>query len=270
MQPPCRSSGRVSIFVGGNSYAVGRLWVEVSRRTTGDGMTQPTPGWYPDPGDPSRQRYFDGRVWTDNYAPYVMPPGQTAPNSPIPPKRKSNWPLIAIGATLLVVFVAFGSCGIDDEKKSTKSTSTARSSAAMPTKTTTRTPTKPTGPVVAPAGSAVRDGKFEFQVLGVQRSATKPGIFTPEQAKGEFFTVKLRVTNIGDQARTFWASNQKLITNGNTYEASSSLGDDSFREEINPGLSIEASVAFDIPPGAAPEMIVCHDSAFSLGARLAL
>jgi hypothetical protein len=236
-------------------------------------MTQPTPGWYPDPGDPSRQRYFDGRAWTDNYAPYATPPGQTAPNAPVPPKRKSNWPLIAgIGAALLILFVALGSCGGgDDDKKSTKSTSTVeRSSAATPTKAEVPAPAKPTGPVVAPAGSAVRDGKFEFQVLGVQRSATKPGIMSPERAKGEFFIVKLRVTNIGDEARTFWASNQKLVINGNTYEATSSLTDDSFREDINPGLSIEASVVFDIPPGAVPEMIICHDSAFSLGARLAL
>ncbi|QXQ15843.1 DUF2510 domain-containing protein [Skermania piniformis] len=26
-------------------------------------------GWYPDPADPRRQRYFDGRVWTQHYAP---------------------------------------------------------------------------------------------------------------------------------------------------------------------------------------------------------
>jgi hypothetical protein len=116
----------------------------------------------------------------------------------------------------------------------------------------------------------VRDGKFEFQVLGVDRSATKEGIFNPEQAKGEFFVVKLRVTNIGDEARTFWGSNQKLIVNGNKYEASSSLSDDGFRQDINPGLSVNTKVMFDIPPGAVPEAIVCHDSAFSGGAQLAL
>jgi hypothetical protein len=39
---------------------------------------------------------------------------------------------------------------------------------------------KPVNAVAAPAGSTVRDGKFEFQVLGVDRSATKAGIFKPE------------------------------------------------------------------------------------------
>jgi hypothetical protein len=41
-------------------------------------------------------------------------------------------------------------------------------------------------------------------------------------------------------------------------------------EDINPGLGIEASVTFDIPPGAVPEAIECHDSMFSGGALLAL
>jgi hypothetical protein len=94
--------------------------------------------------------------------------------------------------------------------------------------------------------------------------------FGQEQAKGEFLTVKLRVTNIGDEARTYWADNQKLIVNSNTYEPSSTISDDSWRQEINPGLSIDTDVTFDIPPGAVPEQIVLHDSAFSGGAHLAL
>jgi len=116
----------------------------------------------------------------------------------------------------------------------------------------------------------VRDGKFEFQVLGMERSASKTLIFSQEQAKGEFLTVKLRVTNIGDEARTYWADNQKLVVNGNTYEPSSTISDDSWRQEINPGLSIDTDVTFDIPPSAVPEQIVLHDSAFSGGAHLAL
>jgi hypothetical protein len=39
-----------------------------------------TPGWYPDPSEPARHRYFDGAVWTENYyyattaAPMYGPP----------------------------------------------------------------------------------------------------------------------------------------------------------------------------------------------------
>ncbi|OBK03154.1 hypothetical protein A9W96_15960 [Mycobacterium sp. 1245852.3] len=168
----------------------------------------------------------------------------------------------------VVVLIAIASTSGNDKKTVTESNTAA--SVPSTGSATAPKPSKPSGPVVAPAGSSVRDGKFEFQVLGVERSASKEGIFNPEQAKGEFFVVKLRVTNIGDEARTFWGSNQKLIVNGNKYDASSSLSDDGFRQDINPGLSINTKVMFDIPPGAVPEAIVCHDSAFSGGAQVAL
>jgi len=229
----------------------------------------PPPGWYPDPLGAPRQRYFDGNAWTENYAPFpTPPPGVGQPAKPAPEKKADKKLILGVGAAA-VVLIAIASSNGDDYKKTVTESNTA---ASVPSASTaaSATPPKPAGPVVAPAGSSVRDGKFEFQVLGVERSATKEGIFNPTQAKGEFFIVKLRVTNIGDEARTFWASNQKLIVNGNKYQASSSLSDDGFRQDINPGLSIDTKVMFDVPPGVVPDAIVCHDSAFSGGAHLAL
>jgi len=227
------------------------------------------PGWYPDPSDPSRQRYFDGKAWTENYAPFGAPtPGIRQPAKP--GKQQWNWKWIAGVGAAAVVLIAIASGGTDSDKKATVAESNTAATLSSPRSTTTAKLSKPAGPVVAPAGSSVRDGKFEFQVLGMERSASKTLIFSQEQAKGEFLTVKLRVTNIGDEARTYWADNQKLIVNGNTYEPSSTISDDSWRQEINPGLSIDTDVTFDIPPSAVPEQIVLHDSAFSGGAHLAL
>jgi hypothetical protein len=176
---------------------------------------------------------------------------------------------IGLGAGAVVLaFIALGSFGSSDKSTETKSSSTTPTSSFLDEPTST--PVEPVNAVAAPAGSTVRDGKFEFQVLGVDRSATKEGIFKPEQAKGEFFIVRLRVTNIGDDARSFSASSQHLIVNGNKYDATSSISDENWMEDINPGLGVEASVTFDIPPGAVPEAIECHDSMFSGGALLAL
>jgi hypothetical protein len=174
---------------------------------------------------------------------------------------------LGVGAAALAL-VAIGNIGSNEKSTETKSRSTTSTSSFLDESTST--PVKPASEVAAAAGSTVRDGKFEFQVLGVERSATKEGIFNPEQAKGEFFIVRLRVTNIGDDARSFSASSQHLIVNGNKYDATSSISDENWMEDINPGLGIEASVTFDIPPGAVPEAIECHDSTFSGGALLAL
>jgi len=230
-------------------------------------MAQPIAGWYPDPSDPSRQRYFDGTAWTENYAPFGAPtPGMGQAAKP----GMSRGMKIGLGVLgVLLAFVALGAFGSSEKSTETKSSSTTPTSSFLDKSTST--PVKPASDVAAPAGSSVRDGKFEFQVLGVERGSTsKEDVFNTERAKGEFFTVKLRVTNIGDDARSFSASSQHLIINGNKYDATGFLGDNSWMEDINPGLGIDTQVTFDIPPGAVPEAIECHDSMFSGGALLAL
>ncbi|ABM11603.1 DUF4352 domain-containing protein [Mycolicibacterium vanbaalenii PYR-1] len=230
-------------------------------------MTQPTAGWYPDPSDPSRQRYFDGKTWTENYAPFPAPPPGIG--QPAKPGMSRGLKIgLGVGAAVLAL-VAIGNIGGNEKSAETRSSSTSPSSSFSESSTSTVTSASDDD-APAPAGSTVRDGKFEFQVLGVERGATSiDDAFGPEVAKGEFFTVRLRVTNIGDDARSFSATNQKLIINGNEYEATSIM-DDGWMEDINPGLGIEASATFDIPPGAVPSAIECHDSMFSGGALLAL
>ena len=164
--------------------------------------------------------------------------------------------------------MVLGNLTSNNDKKSTTTRSDSSSGSSYNTQSA---PTRSSAPSVAPAGTSVRDGKFEFQVLGTSRGETsKQDTFNTEQAKGEFFTVKLRVNNVGDDARSFSARSQKLIINGNEYEATSFLNSTSWSEDINPGLGIDTEVVFDIPKGAVPSAIECHDSMFSGGALLAL
>ncbi len=134
-------------------------------------------------------------------------------------------------------------------------------------------------PTAAPAGSAVRDGKFEFQVLNINRasSAGDPGGNPYEQAKaqGEFIIVALSVKNISDQPQSYFGDNQKLIdSSGRQYGANSDadmyMNSSNATGDINPGNSIQASVAFDVPVGTVPSKLQLHDSAFSGGATVLL
>ncbi|MBU9763845.1 DUF4352 domain-containing protein [Mycobacterium sp. TNTM28] len=229
-------------------------------------MTQPIAGWYPDPSDPGRQRYFDGKVWTEHYAPVGLP--TPAVGQPKPGMSRGKKIGLGVGAGFLAL-VAIGSLGDSEKSAETKSGSTSPIASLSEPSTSTAKPVADAD-VPAPAGASVRDGKFEFQVLGVERGVTQiADAFSPEIAKGEFFIVKLRVTNIGDQARSFSATSQKLLINGNEY-AATSIMDNGWMEDINPGLGIDTQAVFDIPPGATPSAIECHDSMFSGGALLAL
>ena len=239
----------------------------------------PLPGWYPDPAGGPGLRFWDGQEWTA-VAPAPAPHPFPAAGRPTPPPPQPGKPGMSNGVKIglgvggvVIAAAALGSIGDSDTKK-TSSSSSSRASASSTFKADAppapKTSSAPKTREIAAPGSAVRDGKFEFEVLGVGRSPSKKGIFEPELAKGEFFIVTLRVTNIGDKARSYSASAQHLIINGNKYDASSSISDETWREDINPGLSIDAQVMFDIPPGAVPEAIEVHDSTFSGGALLGL
>lgn len=61
---------------------------------------QPPPGWYPDPGNPSRQRYYDGMQWTE----HVSAPA-VAPSRP-----RNSWVTWLVAGAVGVVLLMFGGC----------------------------------------------------------------------------------------------------------------------------------------------------------------
>lgn len=64
-------------------------------------MASTPPGWYPDPYDPTTQRYWDGAQWTENRSPAVV----AAPAVPAAPPTNGK----AIASLVLgIVFL----CGI--------------------------------------------------------------------------------------------------------------------------------------------------------------
>jgi hypothetical protein len=82
-------------------------------------MTQPVAGWYPDPSDPSRRRYFDGHAWTENYAPFFAP----TPTYGQPAQAGMSTSLkvcLALGAAV-VVLIGLGSIGNSDKTSSSSS-----------------------------------------------------------------------------------------------------------------------------------------------------
>ena len=158
----------------------------------------------------------------------------------------------------------------------TSSTSASRASFSMPSLATD--PPEPTTDGAKPAGSAVRDGKFEFRVVDVSRAATVSdptgNPYMTVNAQGEFIVVTLSVSNIGNVPQSYFGQNQKLIdASGREYGANSEADmymNDAAFGDINPGNSIQVRVAFDVPPGTSPAELELHDSMFSGGVSVRL
>src|SRR5215475_4626180 len=118
-----------------------------------------------------------------------------------------------------------------------------------------------------------RDGKFEFTVTKLECGIDQLGDkLLNKKAQGQFCKVYVSVRNIGNEARTFDASNQYAYNAaGQKYDAEGSaglyLGEESkaFLEQINPGNSVNGIVVFDVPKEAKIAKVELHDSGLSGG-----
>jgi hypothetical protein len=207
--------------------------------------------------------YWDGLGWA---APQAPPP--------LPPKKSSAGKVAGIVVAIIVVLFGIGKCG--SHSSTSSSSSSAPTHASSLSSTSAAAPAAPATPTVAPAGSAVRDGKFEFRVLNMTRAKQAGDLsnqFEIVDAQGEFIIVTLSVANIGDEQRSFYGGNQKLIdTSGRQYSANSeaAMWMNPGTGDINPGNSIQVRVAFDVPLGTQPAEFEVHDSMFSGGAKVGL
>ena len=224
----------------------------------------PPPGWYPDPSGVPGRRYWDGWRWN------------LAVSSPPPPKKNSNALLIIgiIGA-VFVGLIIVGSIGSHDKKQTpaVSAPSTPRMTSDVPAIPSSKPSATP--PPIASIGQEARDGQFAFTVTSVDRSKIAGDLsnqFEIVTAQGEFLNVHVTVANTGNQAQTFFATNQKLKISGRVYEANSSaaLWTQALNVTINPGNSIQVVVSFDVPPGTKGGTLQLHDSVFSGGVEVAL
>lgn len=116
------------------------------------------------------------------------------------------------------------------------------------------------------------DGKFTFRVIKMEHTDHIGDSIVGSDAQGEYLVVTVTVFNHGSKAQMLNASDQKLIADGKTYDADSGVFTDNeaFLNNINPGNSVTANLAFDVPQGTQGDQLVLHDSPFSNGVRCAL
>lgn len=139
-------------------------------------------------------------------------------------------------------------------------------------------PSEGDGSSSAAIGQPAADGQFTFTVHSFECGIKKLGNnqFTRTKAKGEFCVAEMTVENTGDEAVLMSASSQYLYIGEKQYEADSdSIFADKraeafFLENINPGLSVDGAVVWDVPPGSSPDRLELHDSPFSGGVTVNL
>ena len=151
------------------------------------------------------------------------------------------------------------------------------SEASSPTPSVAPAPEAAKEQPAAVIGTAVRDGKFEFTVTQVETGVKRIGNdVLGQDAQGQFVLLHLTVTNIGTEAQYFDGSSQKLYDSaGRAFSADTSAAiyldeSNSFLNQINPGITVQGIVVFDVPADAVLTTAELHDSAFSGGVTVTL
>jgi Telomeric repeat-binding factor 2. len=207
------------------------------------------------------------------------------PQAPYPPQRSKRTGggkscLVAIGV-IVGLFVLVGACGAllsGGSAKTASSTSpSATTSAPRSSPAKAAQPTAKKAPVNG-IGRQYRDGKFAFTVTKIKKGVRRVGDqYFGQTAQGQFVLVYVTVRNIGDEARTFDSSGQKLTdAQGRDFDADGAatiaMGEQSnaFLKDINPGNGVKGILIFDVPKGVKLKKLELHDSVFSGGVTVPL
>ena len=246
-------------------------------------MTTPA-GWYPDPDGSGGRRYFDGQSWTDHLAAGAAveaPPLEAVAAAPraAGPNGKVIAGVIAAVVGLVVVSVAAVVMTLKTDVGGSTVTHKPSDTSVVASGPATGSQTAQEAPTLEnqawSVGQPVRDGNFEFIVTGMDRA---PVVSDPEfpglqkAANGEYIFVKMKVTNVGSDPQTFFASFNTLSDGTTEFvsddEAWIYLGNT--LADLNPGDSIDTAVVFDVPLGTDPASIELHDGPFSEGVTVGL
>ena len=226
------------------------------------------------------------------YGPPPVPPGyapqqgQPAGGQPQGPEKKPLWKKTwfrVVAVLFVLTVIASATSSGKDDAGSTTATGAADASGAAedadaPTDEAADAPTDEAAEDANPGiGQPAADGKFSFVVSGIDCSLTEIGNDTfGTKAQGQFCVVSVAVTNVGDEAQSFFGDNASLFNaDGQEFSADSEAAmyledSSSLYEEINPGNTLNSKVVFDVPAGTAPTSIELHDSAFSGGVTVSL
>ncbi len=184
---------------------------------------------------------------------------------------------IIIGAVILISIIANALNG-----GSSTSSSTARTSAPTGNSVSSSTTTAPAATAsLAGIGTRVYDGDFAFVVNNVNCGATaaaavnNDGFGENVPTGAQECLVSMTVTNDKSQAQTFFDSNQYAYDAQNRQfsadtTASIYLQGDQDAKQVNPGVTINAVVPFQIPQNDAIVKLELHDSSFSNGVGVSL
>lgn len=189
---------------------------------------------------------------------------------------KKNWfarhKILTGILALFLFFIMIGMIG-SSGGSSTPSTQTGSSD-------TNTTAEKAAPAPAAKIGDTVTDKDMDFSVTNLTTAKTLGSSFTKKDAQGTFQVISLKITNQSKETKTIDSSMFQLTdSQGRTFDRSvegqsaqgfSEGGFDLFLQQVQPGLSVNGDIVFDIPADATGLQLIVKGSVFSSGKKIQL
>jgi Domain of unknown function (DUF4352)/Protein of unknown function (DUF2510) len=244
--------------------------------------TNPKPGWYPDPENPSKQRYWDGSKWSGQEI------KSQSPGKPPKGSRRGvvatyrGWPMwVQIGLPILVLIIVVAAIAGGGEESSDSGESDNAGSKPEASKTTegqgeTTESTEETTtesaedhgnpaenasdsntPIVGPNGSVEVDTlRWRLGDSEATKTIGNQEYGLGAKANGVFIVADLSVTNNKDESVTLTSETVSLVAGDNTYDTDTNAetafitegGKTFFLEDLGPGVTGTGKVGFDVAP----------------------
>ncbi len=187
-------------------------------------------------------------------------------------EKKGNWFMrhkILTGILVFIVFIVVVSASGGDSSSSGSGSSDSKQEQSQKQEK-----------ITAKIGEQVQSGDLAFTVNGVKEYQSLGNSFTSKDAQGVFKVVSLKIENVGKETKTIDSSMIKLTdSEGRTFERSIdgqtakglSQGQvDLFLQQVQPGLSVNGEIVFDVPESAEGLVIELRGGLFATPAEVEL
>jgi hypothetical protein len=166
---------------------------------------------------------------------------------------KKHWILSSLGG-LILLFILIGAFSGDDAGVETSSSEEIGEENVIEEETKE----------VYELGDKVEVGSFAYTFNSFKRASSIGNSFLNEQADGEYIIFEVSVENIGSESESLTDDNFKLIDDQDREHSVNMDGmltlDDSLNfETLNPGISKDGKLVFDVPEGTEKGQIEIED-----------
>lgn len=187
-------------------------------------------------------------------------------------EKKGNWFMrhkVLTGILVFIVFIVIVSVSGGDSSSNGSNNSGSKQEQSQKQEK-----------ITAKIGEQVQSGDLAFTVNGVKEYQSLGNSFTSKDAQGVFKVVSLKIENVGKETKTIDSSMIKLMdSEGRTFERSidgqtaKGLAQgqvDLFLQQVQPGLSVNGEIVFDIPENAEGLVIELRGGLFATPAEVEL